>query len=59
MNSIHNNVPPSGSIPVDEYGCSGGFQCADCGYYFSRSRIKDIAGEYYCRDGMGHNADLT
>lgn len=43
--------PPAGSLPTGQ-----GYQCADCGYYFPRSRVKDIGGEYYCRDGMGHNA---
>lgn len=33
----------------------GGFQCAECGFYFSRNQIKDVNGEYYCRSGMGHN----
>lgn len=33
-----------------------GYQCADCGHYFSLSRL--VMGgdsEYYCRAGMGHN----
>jgi hypothetical protein len=32
-----------------------GWQCAECGHYFDRSQIKDIGGEYYCRDRKGHN----
>jgi hypothetical protein len=33
-----------------------GWQCAECGHYFGRSRVHDIGGEYYCRTGMGHEA---
>ncbi|WP_433460652.1 hypothetical protein [Micromonospora sp. CA-248212] len=43
---------------VEEVGANevgDGYQCADCGHYFDRNRIVDINGEYYCRDGMGHN----
>jgi hypothetical protein len=37
-----------------------GWQCAECGHYFPRNQIKDIGGEYYCRDNQGHNkAALT
>lgn len=32
-----------------------GYQCAGCGDYFPRGAVKDMRGEYYCRDGMGHN----
>lgn len=43
---------PSGSL-AGEF--PAGYQCADCGFYFPRTRIKDVGGEYYCRRGMGHN----
>lgn len=42
---------PPGSLPIGE-----GYQCAECGHYFPRNRIRDIDGEYYCRNTMGHNA---
>jgi hypothetical protein len=32
-----------------------GWQCAECGHFFPRNQVRDISGEYYCRDGMGHN----
>jgi hypothetical protein len=45
---------PPGSLPTGE-----GWQCAECGYYYPRSMIKDIGGEYYCRDRTGHNRHPT
>lgn len=45
---------PAGALPAGT-----GYQCAECGFYFPRAMVKDVAGEYYCRTTVGHNAAPT
>jgi hypothetical protein len=59
---IQHNFDRPGPCPHPDCGSSGtgdvtGYQCAECGHYFPRSRV--VMGddsEPRCRAGMGHEA---
>lgn len=51
----HGHCPHS-DCGDNAYSTVQGYQCNDCGHYFSRRRVfLADDSEYYCREGMGHN----